>query len=783
MRRKSKNYSYYILITTGVILYLVTYYFLFFTYGPGSLHTLSIILGIFMLSAFLLILSLLYKNRFIFIGSIIMMATTFTEVVMILVLGYDATEYAFLELSFQFVSSVGLLLITGGIFNAFQFISKQSSILKGAFDQNDALYLEYKPQEEVFELEFSDHFTNKYPHIVKHQTFTKTTFLNEVLSEETDVLKYIVTPTVHDFIISLKFSGNNQDINILFKTTKRDVNSYQFVGIDVTDLLRTEKTLLAVNEERATMLDNLPVGVARMEMIYNAVGEPINYRYLYANKTFFEQTQLKPEHVINHLVTDFVPISPMKRIHQYNQVVNSNHVVTFRGNLLDPNREILITAYGQKNNQFIAIFQDISEIVSLTKQLEHQLLHDPLTDVYNYKGLLDVLHRARMTQAVCFQFDIEHFSIISDFYGHEIGDQIILVVLNDIKSALFTEAFIARIKHDQFVVYFLDPQEEDIKTYIRLFQSTVIQQYDVGIMPIQVKKNIGYARYPADASSPIDIIALAGLAMRENAESELTSIVKYQQSFITKIERRLHTASKLKDAIDKRIIDICFQKVVDVSNQEVKYVEALARWLDADLGRIPPDTFIPVARQSSMLEALEKYLIEKSLMYYQTVSQVRNYHHSKLCINLSPTSLLSSEMPDFIVSMAYQYGINPDQIVIEISENTFVHSLQECKQAIDLFKAKGFLIAIDDFGSKYSSLSILGNINYDIIKIDGAFVKHLHMDNNTAIVEMICRIAQNSQKEIIAESVENQESAKKLVELGCYLHQGFYYHIPDKLCD
>jgi EAL domain-containing protein (putative c-di-GMP-specific phosphodiesterase class I) len=169
------------------------------------------------------------------------------------------------------------------------------------------------------------------------------------------------------------------------------------------------------------------------------------------------------------------------------------------------------------------------------------------------------------------------------------------------------------------------------------------------------------------------------------------------------------------------------------------------------------------------------------LSYFKKLKIVKGYQHTKLSLNLTPEMFLKEGFASLLNDYTKANEIDNKNVIVEVSENTFVHNLNVCNRMIKTFKAYGFMIAIDDFGSKYSSLAVLETIDYDIIKIDGSFINNLETKNNLEIVKMIAQIGRDSQKIIIAEKVETKEISEILIEHKIYLHQGYYFHKPEKL--
>lgn len=240
-------------------------------------------------------------------------------------------------------------------------------------------------------------------------------------------------------------------------------------------------------------------------------------------------------------------------------------------------------------------------------------------------------------------------------------------------------------------------------------------------------------------------------------------------------------ANKLKIALDEGKIQVFFQKAINCKTKEVFVIEELSRWKDSEFGYIPPTVFFKIAKESNLLNRLEKYMVEKTLEAFIIIRKEDEFKKSKVTINITPTTLLDTHFFEYFNNKVDQLGLNPGDIYIEISESTFVNNIDLCLKHIDMYKSCGYMIALDDFGTEYSSLSILEGVDFDMIKIDAHFVQNIDKFSNQEIIKMIRTITSKTSKEIVAEGVETIEQSKALMDLGCQIQQGYYYHKPENL--
>lgn len=259
-------------------------------------------------------------------------------------------------------------------------------------------------------------------------------------------------------------------------------------------------------------------------------------------------------------------------------------------------------------------------------------------------------------------------------------------------------------------------------------------------------------------------------------------MVNYHPNMSKELEENIEMATLLYAAIEQERIDIYFQEVVDVITNQVVYVEALARWKEEGIGLIPPDRFFALAAESNIIDFLDQYLIKKALQQFKRW-QANHMAPLKLSMNLSPSTLFYEGFEQVLFNQTKEHQLEPNQICLEISENTFVRNTELCIERIKNLKQMGFCIAIDDFGSKYSSLSILDVVPYDVLKLDGVFAMNIQSTTIQELASALIKVNQQANKHIIIERIETKEQSQKFLELGCYLQQGYYHHKPQPPID
>lgn len=439
-----------------------------------------------------------------------------------------------------------------------------------------------------------------------------------------------------------------------------------------------------------------------------------------------------------------------------------------------------ITFSKLEGTPYIIAYEGEEKTCVLKEKLEYTFLHDLNTNLLNYEGFVDAINKQEnIKNAICFSIDIDSFSSIITYYGEKISREVVGLISTALQEYVQRGHIVGCLYGDKFVILLLNPSKEDEEYAFEHMNLLTLRYYHLHNKLVQVKTNIGYARYPEDASSLLQLLPLANLARK--SLSIINKVIKYEPTMSKDINKNIDMALRLQEAIQNDKIDVYFQKIIDSKSCAFKYVEALARWEDPELGNISPEEFFLVATKLHLIEFLDDYLIRRTIEDYSKLRMNSLFSNTQLTINVSPTSFFRAGYASYICGLAEMHNLDCRDIIIEISEKTFMNNKELYKFSIATYREKGLKIAIDDFGKDYSSLSLLDGIDYDIIKIDGDFVQNIRSPKNKIIIEMVVKIANLSDKLVIAEGVESEEIAMILKNMQCFYHQGYYYHHPQKL--
>lgn len=408
---------------------------------------------------------------------------------------------------------------------------------------------------------------------------------------------------------------------------------------------------------------------------------------------------------------------------------------------------------------------------------------NPLTQLPNRhyldKEIADSLKETDRGHAVLI-LDIDDFDAINSTLGHLAGDKVLIELAVRLKQSLETGEMLVHLAGDKFAVYRRFDEWTEVDALIQRIQHTLSHRLIVdGIELRALTAGIGIAS-DRDSSDPKTLSQNAGTALSHAKKLGRSGLGIFNRSMQEKVEQRLSIMNDLSAAIEQGQLLNHYQPIHDARSGAIVGVEALVRWEHPEKGWISPGDFVPLSEQAGLISKLGWEVTNRAL------DDLKHWRQAGLCaedlflnINVSPLQLLDLGFSEGLEQATRQRGIDPECIVIEITETAMMQSEQASLQVLEQLTFSGFRVAIDDFGSGYSSLNYLHKLPVDILKIDRLLIEQLDNDKNQApLVKPIVEIARALDLKIIAEGVETQVQRDKLTAMGADFLQGFYLSRP-----
>ncbi|WP_235979556.1 bifunctional diguanylate cyclase/phosphodiesterase [Rhabdothermincola sediminis] len=439
---------------------------------------------------------------------------------------------------------------------------------------------------------------------------------------------------------------------------------------------------------------------------------------------------------------------------------------------------------------FSAVLRDISERKAFEAQLEHAATHDPLTGLPNRALLLDrltmALARARRhrTLAAVLFLDLDHFKVINDSHGHSLGDQLLAAIAQRLTAALRPDDTVARFGGDEFVVLCEELRNETQALVVaRRILKALEEVFEIGGTEIFVGASIGISYFRADGGSEATsetLLREADAAMYRAKDRGRAQIAVFDETLRSRNLRRLDTETALRRALERDELAVHFQPIVDLASGRVRELEALVRWNHPDRGLLLPTEFIPIAEETGLIIPIGTRVLEESCVQLSRWQQAfPDLQPVSISVNLSGRQLGDPDLPDQLARIMARTGVQPEQIVLEITESVLMDDVEFSHQTLARLKTLRVRLAVDDFGTGYSSLSYLRTFPVDVLKVDRSFVAGLGTEGgDEAIVAAIIRLTHTLGLEAVAEGVETAAQLERLQVLGCDLAQGYHLSRP-----
>ncbi len=427
----------------------------------------------------------------------------------------------------------------------------------------------------------------------------------------------------------------------------------------------------------------------------------------------------------------------------------------------------------------------MEEHIAHAKKVEHLAYHDALTGLPNrsfFSQLLNygIAEAKRYERRLALLFlDLDRFKIINDTLGHDAGDELLKEVARRLTEALRETDTVARLGGDEFVVLLPEMNDEkQLSAVAKKILNTVGKPFHLGGQDLRVTVSIGISVFPLDGEDEQTLVKNADIAMYHAKEGGKNNFCFYSDELNADSLERLALESSLRIAVDRGEFILHYQEKHDLRSGEITGAEALLRWQHPTLGLIQPMQFLPLAEETGLIIPIGKWVIEAAC---KQINQWLEQGLPPRCIsvNLTERQFTDAHLLDDIASILHSTAINPAQLELEITESLLLSNFDKALETLAKIKALGVRIAIDNFGTSYTSLSTLDKFHFDTLKIDGSVIRDIANEpSDKQLTEAIISVGRTMAMTIVAEGVETQEQADFLLASSCDQVQGFYYDKP-----
>ncbi|MBS3803578.1 MAG: EAL domain-containing protein [Oleiphilaceae bacterium] len=533
----------------------------------------------------------------------------------------------------------------------------------------------------------------------------------------------------------------------------------------------------------------------RFEAMLSSLPNPcyilsVDGEFLYANQAMAELCDLSVEDIIGKRLSDMPLPTHYNGKEQLDAVVEHEESREGEVKIETPAGhtryfEYLYVPVIDENSEVEAvagITHDITKRKEYESEIWRHANYDVTTQVPNRRLFLDRLSqnaahsdRTGLPFALLF-IDLDRFKEINDKFGHDTGDQVLKCIADRISHCIRQSDTVARIGGDEFTVLLLDTGDPEL---IHDIATNILVELErpcfVDRTEATVSGSIGVTIYPQDAKNVENLLKNADHAMYVAKKSGRNQICVFTDLMGQSRSERQKLISELRRVNRNKEFRLYFQPIIDLSNGQITKAEALLRWQHPEKGLLLPDTFLPLAEETGLIPAIERWVFEEAASYAEDLGSFSK-NPFELSINASPTQLMHNHHTKPWDPHLQTFARCNIRISVELTENIFLHDTEHLFEQFSKLKNAGIRLTLDDFGTGYSSLAYLKRFDISLLKIDQSFVRSDDPGStNRTIAETIILMAHKLGMKVVAEGVETEAQRDWLKAAGCDYAQGFFF--------
>lgn len=429
-------------------------------------------------------------------------------------------------------------------------------------------------------------------------------------------------------------------------------------------------------------------------------------------------------------------------------------------------------------------WRDITERIQSQKEIEYIATHDELTKLPNRVYL-----KKRMNQLcedykdsedsfALIMLDIDGFKYINDALGYQLGDQLIINVVERLKSYLGSNGFLFRYTGDQFALILCGNSAKDYETVAREITLLFLEAFKVDIYELDTTISLGISIFPNDEKDADLLINYANIALLRAKHEGKNRYQFYSTDIGVQIYKQVVLRNDLIKAIERNQFEVYYQAQVNLQSSDILAAEALIRWEHPEWGMVSPNEFISLAEETGFIVNIGNWMLREVCKNYKKWMD-EGLHPIKVSVNYSSIQFFERNFVENIKNIIDEYGLDPHFLIMEITESVLMKNAEKAIVDIQQLQALGIQVALDDFGTGFSCLAYLNSFNIDILKIDRSFIKNVLLDEtSTIITKSVIDLAQELRIKLVAEGIENWDQLSYLRELNCFSGQGYIYNKP-----
>jgi diguanylate cyclase (GGDEF)-like protein len=441
---------------------------------------------------------------------------------------------------------------------------------------------------------------------------------------------------------------------------------------------------------------------------------------------------------------------------------------------LNDGRSIAISLRQMPGGGYVSTHEDITERRRIEARLAHMAHHDPLTDLPNRVLLRQTLEKALGGSRrgdgnlAVLMLDLDRFKEVNDTLGHLVGDALLKAVAERLRKGMRQTATVARFGGDEFCVVDSFHPKDDPEALPRRIQEIIGEPMELEGHTVSVSTSIGIAMAPLHGMDPDELLKRADLALYRAKSDVRGSYRVFEPEMDAALQARRALEQDLREALKQGQLELYYQPIVRLDNNEITAFEALIRWMHPVRGVVPPDAFLPLAEETGLILNLTEWVLQEACAEAATWPE-----HIKVAVNLSVSQFKSRSMMPAVTAALEQTGLSPQRLELEITETVMLNDVESAFAAFRQLRQLGVRIVLDDFGTGFSSLSYLLRFPFDKIKIDRSFVADLAQEGSARVlVRSLIQMGRGLGVDVTAEGIETCQQLELMRAEGCTEIQG-----------
>ncbi len=431
------------------------------------------------------------------------------------------------------------------------------------------------------------------------------------------------------------------------------------------------------------------------------------------------------------------------------------------------------------------IYEDVTRERQTAEQLIYLAERDPLTGLYNRHRFQTELERVvseverREERCAVIFFDLDEFKEVNDNFGHRAGDALLTRVAGEVGTLVRRSEVFARLGGDEFAILLPSVRANETEALAERVVRAVAQiPFRFEGRNLRLTASLGVAYLPDHAADADELVAKADIAMYQAKQAGKNTWRVFRADSEANIitMERLTWNDRISHALENGLFRLHYQGIYHIASRQLAHCEALARMADERNPEqlIMPAHFIPVAEKTGRVMEIDRWVIGEAVR-----ALARTPEMPGIAVNISARSLGEPTLSQYIADMLLEHKVAPARLIVELTETAAVADMHDAQRLIESLRQIGCGVCLDDFGTGFSSFAYLKHLRADTLKIDGLFIRDLHLDaDNQVFVRAITNVAKGLGKTVVAEYVESEKTLKMLEAFGVNLVQGYFLDLP-----